>query len=261
MRILLLADVHHRPRVNRIRRQKTIRGLQRCVAATPCDCIVFLGDIVHGPDFGDNKEEYEKYLKEVLNTTQSIEFATVFGNHDDECAMTKNEILNIIATYPNALTDGANYVLSMKGETLLFIDSGTYYDGEESHYDTVKPEVIAWAKEQLHGKRAILFQHIIVPDICEITDGKRFKEGVVYTGEIKESPCPPDINTGELQALAPYLKAAVFGHDHKNCFEAELMGVKIIQCPGAGLESYDYPQRPRALLLDTETLAVEPIKL
>lgn len=261
MRILILPDVHHRPKVNKIRQKKTILGLKKIIDTTSCDLIVFLGDTVHGPDFGNNIALYREYLCAVLDCTKSIPFATVFGNHDDECGIGKKQILEIINSYPNALTDGENYVIKIDSDVLLFIDSGSYYDGEESLYDTVKPEIIEWAKGEIAGEKAILFQHIIVPDIREITIKNRFKDGIAYKGRIKESPCPPDINTGELKALSPHLKAAVFGHDHKNSFECEMMGVKLIQCPGAGLECYEYPRRPYVSLLDTETLKTEFIKI
>jgi len=261
MKILLIADVHHRPNVNALRRIKTLKGLKKIIDTCPCDLIVFLGDMIHGPDFENNKALFEKYLCEVLDLTKNVPFATVFGNHDDECGVTKDEILGIISTYKNALTKGRNYTLNMQNETLLFIDSGAYFDGEGSLYDTVKTEVIEWAKGEIQGKRAILFQHIIVPDIFDIVSEKRFKKGVKYTGRIKERPCPPDVNTGELKELSPHLKAAVFGHDHKNSFECELMGVKLIQCAGAGLNCYEYPQRPSVKILDSETLETKLIKI
>ena len=261
MKILLIADVHHRPKVNKHRQKKTIKGLKKLIDSCPCDLIVFLGDTVHGPDFENDRALYRKYLTEVLDTTKNIPFATVFGNHDDECDIAKEEILEMISAYPNSVTNGKNFVKKIDNETLLFIDSGSYYEGEGSCYDVVKPEVIEWAKGETEGEKTILFQHIIVPDIREITEKSSFKKGVSYTGKIKEPPCPPDINTGELEELSPYLKAAVFGHDHKNSFETEMMGVKLIQCAGSGLECYEYPQRPSAKLLDTKTLKTELIKI
>lgn len=262
MKILLIADVHNCPEVSKERRSRTIKGLKKLIDTTPCDLIVFLGDTVPGCDFGSvGLDKYESYLREIYDLTKNIPFATVFGNHDDECKLTKEEILDMISAYPNSLTNGRNYVLNIENETLLFIDSGSYYEGEGSCYDVVKPEIIEWAKNEIKGKKAILFQHIIVPDIREITEGNRFKDGVKYTGEIREDPCPPDINTGELKELAPYLKAAAFGHDHENSFETEMMGVKLIQCAGSGYNSYEYPQPPTAKLLDTETLITKTIKI
>ena len=218
-------------------------------------------------------------MRQVLDLTGDIPFATVFGNHDDECTTTKEEILSVISSYKNSLTNGRNYVVEMMGETLLFIDSGSYYDGKESHYDTIKEDQIHFALEKINGKKAIAFQHIIVPDIMELMDEYRapvigsvvsvndktkfckFKSGVKYTGKLGECPCPPDINTGELQILAPHLKAMCFGHDHKNTFELEYKGVKLIQCGGSGSNSYDKLCRSTVKILDTETLITETIKL
>lgn len=262
MKILLIADVHNRPKGSR----ETLEKLERVIADTECDLIVFLGDIVHGPDTHEN---YEHYLRQVLDLTGNKPFATVFGNHDDECETTKDEILSVIKSYKNSLTDGRNYAINMMGETLIFLDSGSYYDGEGSFYDTVKPEQIEFAKSQVNGGKAIVFQHIIVPDIMSALDRSiiykpksvlakggfyRFKKSISYSGKLGELPCPPDINTGELESLAPYVKAMCFGHDHKNTFELDMMGVRLIQCAGSGSNSYDKKCPSTVKLLDTETL-------
>ncbi len=264
MKILIVADVHTRTNVNYLRRRRTMKALEKAFRI-PCDMAVILGDFVHGPDYGDDKESYIRDLRKALDKTSDVPFAFVFGNHDDECAMTKDEILSVIGEYKNSLTEGENYVLHKNGETLLFIDSGSQYDGEESHYDIVKPEIIDWAKREIEGEKAILFQHIIIPDIIDAVEkqGKkyRFKDGFSYVGKLRERPCPPDINTGELEILAPNLKAMVFGHDHVNSFECYLSGVKIIQCLSTGVSGYEWPQRPTVKLLDTETLETEIIKV
>lgn len=272
MRILLIADVHNKPHGSK----RTLNHLKKAIHHSNCDLIVFLGDTVYGPSTPNN---YEQYLRQVLDLTGDIPFATVFGNHDDECKTTKDEILSVISNYKNALTNGRNYVVEMMGETLLFIDSGSYYNGEGSHYDTVKKEQIDFALEKIKGKKAIAFQHIIVPDIMELMEEFRypaigsvisvndkrqfcrFKKDVKYTGKLGECPCPPNINTGELEILAPYLKGMCFGHDHKNTFELEYKGVKLIQCGGSGSNSYDKLCRSTVKILDTKTMVTKTIKL
>lgn len=268
MKILLIADVHNRPNGSK----KTLERLKRVIENTACDLIVFLGDMVHGPDTPHS--EYELYLRQVLNLTGDVPFATVFGNHDDECDTSKEEILSVINSYKNSLTNGRNYVLHMNGETLIFIDSGSYYDGEGSFYDTVKAEQIAFAKRQVTDGKAILFQHIIVPDIMELLDKSKlwrpgavfgegsfykFKSSINYKGRLGELPCPPLINTGELKELSQCVKAMCFGHDHKNTFELDLMGVRLIQCGGSGSNSYDKYCRSNVKLLDTVTLETKLI--
>lgn len=270
MKILLIADVHNLPFGSKI----TLNSIKRIIKKSNCDLIVFLGDTVHGPSTPE--KQYEKCLRQVFDLTDNIAFASVFGNHDDECKTTKQEILAIAKTYKNCLTQGCDYVIEMMGETLIFIDSGSYYDGEGSYYDTVKKEQIDFALSKAKGKKAILFQHIIMPDIMDyidvsdvrkkgyVLDGKKyykFKDDVHYSGRLGECPCPPDINTGEFEILKPYLKACVFGHDHKNTFELDVDGVRFIQCGGSGYNSYDRFCRSSVKLLDTKTLETEFIKL
>lgn len=274
MKILLIADVHNKPFGSR----KTLHSIGKIIKKSNCDLIVFLGDTVHGPATPIN---YSKYQRQVFDLTGDIPFATVFGNHDDECKTTKDEILTVVQSYKNCLTKGRDYVLEMMGETLIFIDSGSYYKGEGSYYDTVKQEQIDFAKSQTEGKKAILFQHIIMPDIMDYIDefdkriaggvgdvnnkgGKKyykFKEGVSFTGKLGERPCPPDINTGELEQLKDNLKAAVFGHDHKNTFELNIDGVKFIQCGGSGSNSYDKFCQSTVKILDTQTLETQLVEI
>lgn len=269
MKIILVADVHNKPRGSK----KSLLRLKKVFNSVKPDLIVFLGDIVHGPEVKNN---YEKYLRQVLDLTGNIPFATVFGNHDDECQFSKDEILSVLEPYKNCLTNGRDYVLSMMGETLAFIDSGSYYQGDGSFYDTVKKEQIEFIKKQTAGKKAILFQHIIIPDIMELIDeldifekgavkdgGKyyRFKDGINYSGKLGERPCPPDINTGEFETLKDSLKCICFGHDHKNSFELIYDGVKLIQCQGSGNNSYDKRCKSAVKILDTITLETETIFL
>lgn len=265
MKIMVVADVHIRTKVNALRRRRTLRALKKAFSSVDCDMAVILGDLMHGPDYGSDKESYVHDLREALDTTGNLPFAYVFGNHDDECYMTKAEILGVIAEYKNSLTDGENYIIRRNGETLILFDSGSYYDSQGSFYDVVKPEVIEWAKGQIQGEKAVLFQHIIIPDIIDVIERKgrkcRFNDGFEFSGKLKEYPCPPDINTGELETLAPKLKAMVFGHDHKNSFECTLNGVRIIQCLSSGVNCYEWPQRPTVRLIDTETLTSEIIHI
>ena len=269
MRILLIADVHNKPRGS----QKTLKQIKNVILKSDCDLIVFLGDTVHGPA---TPKHYEKYLRQVLDLTGDKPFATVFGNHDDECETEKDEILSVMQSYDNCLTKGRDYVIEMMGETLVFLDSGAYYSGEGSYYATVEQEQIDFVKSQINGKKAILFQHIIMPDIMQMIDeykypvkgaafdgGKyyKFKNTISYTGKLGERPCPPDINTGELEQLKVNLKCAVFGHDHKNSFELYISGVKFIQCPGSGSNSYDKFCRSAVKILDTKTLETQTVLL
>lgn len=271
MKILLIADVHNRPLNSKFAHKKTLYSLKRVITKTHCDLIVFLGDLVHGPDFKQCNDSYEKYLREVFDLTQGKKFAFVFGNHDDECDITKKEILDIAKTYSNCIVNDVNCIVDMMGEKLLFIDSGSYYKGNESYYDVVDENTIQWAVSQLENndKKALLFQHIIFNDINDCLDeykhyvpfsvkdkGKwfRLKKEIKHKGFMCEKPCPPDINNGQFKKIAPFIKGAVFGHDHINSFEFMLNGVNIIQCGGCGSNCYDKFYPCTVKILDTDTL-------
>lgn len=268
MKILLIADVHDKL----FGSLKTIRELKKVVSSTKCDLIVFLGDTVHGPS--TPHFIYKKRLHRAVSVACGKPFATVFGNHDDECSTTKEEILGWLKEEPNCLTKDRNYFLDYGDTRLLFIDSGSYCKGDESGYAYVDTKTIKWAKEVSYGKRTILFQHIIMPDIMELIEesdeqkdgfvkdgGKwyRFKDGVSFIGSLGERPCPPDFNNRQLEELKENVCCAVFGHDHLNDFELDVQGVRFIQCAGAGSNSYDRSHPSSVKLLDTNTL--ETIKI
>lgn len=263
MKILLIADVHDKL----FGSLSTIRKLKKTVQNTNCDLVVFLGDTVHGPS--TPHFIYKKRLLRAVSVAGQKPFATVFGNHDDECKTTKAEVLEWLSERPNCRTGGRNYVLDYEDARLLFIDSGSYCPGEESFYAYVDRQTIDWAKQQTNGKRVLLFQHIIMPDIMELIDvfdrpvpsaaadnGKwyKFKAGHPLKGSLRECPCPPDYNSGELAALKEGICCAVFGHDHLNDFETDVQGVRFIQCAGAGSNSYDRRHPSSVKLLDTNTL-------
>lgn len=271
MKILLIADVHNRPLNSKTAHSKTLHSLRKVISETSCDLIVFLGDLVHGPDFKQSNESYEKYLRQVFDLTCGKKFAFVFGNHDDECDITKEEILKIAKSYSNCVTDDKNCVVKMMNEILLFVDSGSYYNGKDSYYDVVGSDTTQWIVEQLkkENKKAILFQHIIVADIFDCLDKYNhfvpfaihgngewigFKKGIKHKGLMLERPCPPDFNNGYFEKISPYIKTAVFGHDHINDFELMLNGVKVIQCGGCGSNCYDKFYPCTVKILDTETL-------
>lgn len=270
MKILLIADVHDKL----FGSLKTIRELKKVVSKTECDLIVFLGDTVHGPS--TPHFIYKRRLRRAVSVACGKQFATVFGNHDDECSTTKEEILGWLEEMPNCLTQGRNYFLDYGETSLLFIDSGSYCQGDKSGYAYVDTKVIEWAKEISRGKRTILFQHIIMPDIMDlieesdseqegfVRDGDkwyRFKDGVSYSGSLGERPCPPDYNNRELEKLKGNICCAVFGHDHLNDFELDVQGVRFIQCAGAGSNSYDKDHQSSVKLLDTDTLKTTKINV
>ena len=123
---------------------------------------------------------------------RGLNFALVFGNHDDEGGVSKETQMAYYQSYPGCLaaagdvTGVGNYnllVYDSDGKTpvvnLWFFDSGSYAPEGQGKYDWVRQDQIDWYLETeaaLAARNggtpipAYAFQHIIVPDIYDAMD-------------------------------------------------------------------------------------------
>lgn len=182
----------------------------------------------------------------------------------------------------------------MKFNVWMF-DSGSsiHENGEWLGYDSVHEDQIEWYKSESkklvdnNGKmvNSLAFQHIIVSDVYDemfvespFAMGEITREfnGKIYSflpkthnfsGFLGEYPCPGYINYGQLDAMAETgnVLGIFSGHDHINDFELEMKGIRIINTPGASVESYGYSFTRGARLLtvkedDTSTFESELIR-
>lgn len=153
---------------------------------------------------------------------------------------------------------------------LWMLDSAGKDDGTGKGYCYVKPEAIRWYQSESDTLKAanggapvpsLMFQHVPVPQItelfvqCEADDPDavqwRGDDDLPYKldperaeGFAAEYPCVCDTDFGQLDAIRAQgdVCALVFGHDHANCFDTNLHGVRMIQTPGASFRSYGTPQ-------------------
>ncbi len=207
---------------------------------------------------------------------RGVPFALVFGNHDREGGITNEEQMAEFQTYAGCLAiDGedvygcGNYNLPIydsEGKNIInnlwFFDSGSSNpDTEVGGYDYVRKDQIDWyikASEKLEaqcGRKvpSIAFQHIIVPEIYELfpetfipikemtyngVSRLPIPDFTKFSGYMQELPCPPYVSEGEFDAWVERgdIMAAVFGHDHINCFVANIDGIDLVQSPGSGFE-------------------------
>ena len=173
-----------------------------------------------------------------------------------------------VGTYnlPIMKSDGSGY-----GFNLWLTDSGTYNtENDYGGYACVYKEQIEWYKETAEELKeenggkvvpSINFQHIIVPEIydalqqtkilwfgCIIRRKNPNNETTKYyklpkdaKGMLREYPCPPYYNNGQFDAMLEMgdVLATVSGHDHENTFEIDYKGIKIINTPTIGFNSYN----------------------
>lgn len=170
-----------------------------------------------------------------------------------------------VATFnlPVMSTDGKKTAFN-----LWFIDSARLDKAEEKCHTGVKKQAVEWyinksnrLKKQNGGKPvpSVLFQHIPFSEMTRLNSPCKkddygalplFKKGepekyirldpAVADGFLGEPIDGCEENNGEFDAIKKQgdVAAAVFGHDHRNNFIAELDGIRIFQSSAASFRCY-----------------------
>jgi len=278
--ILQVAD----PQDNQNPRKAMLDMLNAAYDRVKPDLVVFTGDNVLG-QLGENKSYDEKYklletaLRAIIKPLEDrgIPFVVTFGNHDDQCGISKAEQIKIYRQYPNCMgfndTDPSigrstfnMPIMSSDGQKIsynLWLMESAGNDESGTYFEYVSTAALNWykaksdeLKAQNGGKpvMSLMFQHIPIPETYELltevnkgTAGAVEKDGKYYilnpakaTGSLCEGPCVTQANFGELDTIAAQgdVQGIVFGHDHVNSFIGKLRGIDIIQTPGASFRSY-----------------------
>lgn len=269
------------------------------------DLVVFLGDQVEGKHpylhMGDNEAHVKRIIDQIVAPVveRGIPFTVVFGNHDAQDAGVSKEVqMAYYQSFPGCLAvdEGASlpgcgtYNLiytasdgSHPALNLYFVDSLEY--DAKGGYGCVTKEQVAWCRTvsetlaRTNGGEAVpalVFQHIVVPEIYNVFTRVRDKEepgafagkgigkGGWYAAPegllgVAEAPCPPNYSNGQFAAWrdAGDVKAAFFGHDHLNSYETRLDGIDLVACPGATFMSYNDEETRgvRIIEIDEKTIA------
>ena len=209
---------------------------------------------------------------------RGIPFAFVYGNHDDRNCITKKEQAELYGEYnycvkynlDNDSVDCDTYnvpIYASDSDKLAYniwmMDSAGADDNGDNCFEYVKKEAVDWyiekskqlEKENGSPVMSLMFQHIPVPQTKDLfaecaendTGAVRCRDGKFYKldpekakGYAFEYPETTSEDFGQLDALRQRgdVCALIFGHDHINCFTAEIDGVNIVQSPGASFRSY-----------------------
>lgn len=186
-------------------------------------------------------------------------------------------------------------ILANEGDEVLWnvwcFDSNDYHRNPDYSlisydYDCVHPDQLDWyratvkAEKEKYGKTipAVVFQHIPVNQEFDFieeadencynykADGRYFsaKQGAIKEGKLLENPCPPLDDRSEFEAWKECgdVKAAFFGHDHKNTFRFDKEGISLYQTVSCGYECYGDEKGGRLITLfengdfSTETIII-----
>lgn len=276
-----------------IMRSITKKVLKKALDTYPVDLIVLTGDNISSSSLTklSARVAIDQFMSIIED--YGIPVAMTFGNHDDENTLAdKAYQVSVYEKYDCFVgcagedlgdTNLATYFVPIYSSTnknkmvsnIWMIDSGTYNTETESGgYAATTKAQIEWYKtksaelEEAYGRKipSLMFQHIIVPEIwdaleeCEAGtpgsyghNGKSYKlpEGTV--GELNETPCPPNYNNGQFDAVLERgdVMAMFFGHDHTNSFELTYKGVGLYNTAGIGFNSYNgWNEGVRIITLD-----------
>lgn len=233
---------------------KTNLLMERILEAEKPDLVVFTGDMTYGEQ---NTLLLKKALEPVNNS--GIPWAAVFGNHDTEIGLGKEELLRVQQESETCLTQPGdlglsglcNYYLIVNGSKsdsqswiLYLIDSGDYNKNEKlSGYDFIHRDQINWYTKQSENINnnfghlpALSFFHIPLPEYNDVWDFN-----ICFGSKNENVECAKQ-NSGMFSAMLEMgdVKGVFVGHDHLNDYYGELYGIKLCYGRATGYNTYGW---------------------
>lgn len=234
------------------------------------DLVFFTGDIIYTGGVREGKQpcsEPRNAFRSAVACAEErgIPWAAVFGNHDTENYISREELAAEAAAYAYSVSEQGpadisgfnNFVLELEGNrgqtaaALYGFDSGDYSPlPHVGGYDWVRRDQIAWymresrrLAERNGGETvpALAFFHIPLPEYNQV-----WETGTCY-GFKHEDVCSPKVNSGLFAALAEAgdVMGTFCGHDHVNDYWGELYGIRLCYGRATGYNTYGREGFPR----------------
>lgn len=260
-KIVQFTDLHVGSRSSEADR-KTFARIDAVLEAEKPDCIVITGDLINSWDVESTASLYHDVLSHF--DEWNIPFAIVYGNHDSEKNITREELVEIQQQYKNCVAKRGpadihgvgNYSLKIQAaeseqvkSVLYFLDSRDYAPKEIGGYGWIHQDQVNWFAEeakQYRGIPSLAFFHIPLPEYRDV-----WSHGKVM-GIKREEICAPKVNSGLFSAIVESgdIMGTFVGHDHDNDFCGELHGVSLCYGRVAGYNTYgDLERGARVILL------------
>ena len=209
--------------------------IQTVIAIEKPDFVIFTGDNVTQ---NDPQEGYRRFAS--IFEKANLPWAAVFGNHDGESNVSREEIAEFLRTLPfcmnsdmgqDSIYGHSNFVLPVYGKEDKI--AALLYCMDSNSTSTMKPTVdgygwfdfsqIDWYRNKskeytlANGGTplpALAFFHIPLPEYTQAWKNRRVRP----LGVKNEKECAPDINTGMFTAMleAGDVMGTFVGHDHLN---------------------------------------------
>lgn len=261
-KIVQLTDLHFGSlgnHENRVADDKTFDLMNKIIQEEAPDLVVVTGDLIWSEAEGA-AETYHKIMAHM--STWGIPFAIVYGNHDSEANITREELFDIQRAYPNSIAERGpknisgvgNYTLTVHAHNneeeealLYFLDSGDYAPSSLGGYGWVQPNQVGWFVEESRKYAALkekdipalAFFHIPTPEYQEVLDVGEI------SGNQLEEVCCPKLNSGLFTALleSGNVMGTFVGHDHDNDYCAQFHGISLCYGRITGYNVYGVLER------------------
>jgi hypothetical protein len=250
--------------------RKTIALIEQVIELEKPDLIVHTGDLIWSHGILDPRKSFRRAISPAVNS--NVPWAAVFGNHDAEEGVTREELLAIqlesdscySQAGPAEINGVGNYRLMIKNAdnsenaaALYFLDSGSDAPEPIGGYAWIQSDQVNWYREQAslcseeHGSPlpALAFFHIPLPEYDEV-----WKKGKV-SGFKNENVCCAKLNSGLFTTMveAGDVMGTFVGHDHDNDYCAILHGIRLCYGRVTGYNTYGkLPRGARVIRLFAE---------
>ncbi|MFC5401534.1 metallophosphoesterase family protein [Cohnella soli] len=255
--IMQLTDMHYGPdkEDSKGNDTKTKALVERIIASVKPDLIVLTGDMIWSNNVPDPKESFRRAIAPIV--ASGIPWAAVFGNHDAEAGVSREELMAIQQEHDLCLSEAGpedingigNYVLTVKGAggsteaaALYFFDSGIEAPEPIGGYAWIHPDQVYWYTKQSaqiaerNGASlpALAFFHIPFPEYNDAWKDEHVK------GVKEENVECPKVNTGLFGAMVHRgdVVGTFVGHDHDNDYVGTVHGIRLCYGRVTGYNTY-----------------------
>ncbi|TJY44537.1 metallophosphoesterase [Cohnella pontilimi] len=232
--------------------------MEEVLKAERPDLVVITGDVIEDGTCNDPRQSIRQAVAAMEDS--GIAWAIVFGNHDAEARISRQELFDslkgvrygITQRGPESITGVGNYVIQLTGRdgntghALFFLDSGDYAEARIGGYAHIARDQIDWfvrESSRLAAENAgspipsLAFFHIPLPEYNDVWDFE------VCRGYKQEMICCPRLNTGMFAAMVEMgnVIGTFVGHDHDSDFCGELHGIMLCYGRKTGYNNYMKP--------------------
>lgn len=259
-KIVQLTDLHISGDIDHPDDARTLSLIDEVIEKENPDLLVYSGDLIWSEGVKDPERSFRRVLD--AGAKWNIPFAIIYGNHDTEETVTRDNLQAIQREYsmavskegPNDINGVGNYTLTIKASgnnqdeaILYFLDSGALAPQSIGGYEWIHQNQVNWyaneaqmfKKENKKVLPALAFFHIPIPEYREV-----WQYGNV-SGTKREDISSPKINSGLFTAMIENgdVMGTFAGHDHDNDYCGELADISLCFGRVTGYHCYGELQR------------------